>query len=518
MSARSVDLLAVLDSRAQGSAAQSSSRPGAILVIAVLGGMAAIAGLAIAIIVGMVDNRAIYYVAVLGIFAIGSLVTLTRKEPLRFAFLALIVCLPIAAAEVPPGRFMLTIFHAVMFSLMICGIVRQVTGSGRTFESFAPTRAIKIALVLMVPCIVFSQFPLWSLQEFVFRILIAYTFFLFALAELGREKAFERIVLLLSIVSMVLAAGLFVDHFIHMNLSLRGSNLNQVAISESGLSIYRAGGFFQDPQRAGAFLACMIAFLLLLNVRGRFSGMKLRFLVWAAIALSFAALVTTISRTAIMACLSVSAVMFFLFNKWNAVTKMLVMGSMIVLAGSMTMIPIQSWLRILPPTVVDRFAYMEEEFNHRLAIWVDTEDMFTDHPITGIGISSFRPYLMQTRPGVVNYYGIGSAEGVVYIPDQPESGYLKILYEGGILGSLAALTLAFDVVRRALAVVTSKASSADARTEMIAALAALATFGVTFVTLYTVSEERIAALFAIFVAVILSRSLQQERAAQNAKT
>ena len=60
------------------------------------------------------------------------------------------------------------------------------------------------------------------------------------------------------------------DYFFHINLSLRGSNMNQVSY-DAGLAIYRAGGFFQDPQIAGAFLACLVTFLLVLSLRGRFA-------------------------------------------------------------------------------------------------------------------------------------------------------------------------------------------------------------------------------------------------------
>jgi O-antigen ligase len=512
MSSRSSN---ILGAAANTSTDDSSSLPAMVMVIAALAGTAAFAGMAIAVIGGMAGYRAIYYVAVLGLFAVGALITITRKEPLRFAFLALIACLPIASATVPPGRFDLTIFHAVMIALMIWGIARQLSGSSATFESFFPTRAILIAFVLLIPCIAFSQYPLWSLQEFMLKNFVAYVFFLFALEELKRENAFERLVFLLSIVLLVMAVGLYIDHFLHINLSMRGSNVNQDTISESGLTIYRAGGFFQDPQRAGDYLACMITFLLLLNVRGRFSGMKLRFLVWLAIAVSFGALVTTISRTAILACVSVSAITLFLFNKWNATAKLLIVGSLLVAAMSVTLIPVETRLNVLPSTVRDRFMYMHEELDDRLMIWFDTWDMFSDHPVTGIGIASFRPYLIETRPGVVNYYDIGRAEGIAYIPDQPESGYLKILYEGGIVGSLAALIVIIDVVRRALAVIARNAASPDARTEMIAALAALVSFGVTFITLYTLSDERLAVVFAIFLAVILRRSLQQERLTQN---
>jgi O-antigen ligase len=499
-----------------GPTAVSSTLPAAVLVTAVLAGMAAFAGMATAIIGVAAGNRAIYYVAVLALFSLGALVTATRKEPLRFAFLALILCFPIAAAEIPPGRFEITAFHAVMAALAIGLVAKTLFGTATAFQTFFPTRALLIAFLLIIPCIGFSQYPLWSLQQFIVNNLTVYVFLLFAIEEMKREKGFERIVLLLSIVLLVMATGLYIDHFLHMNLSLRGSNLNQDTMSESGLTIYRAGGFFQDPQRAGAYLACMITFLLLLAIRGRFTGTMMRFLVWTAIAVSLGALVTTISRTAIIACLSVSAMTLFLFNKWNAAAKLLVIGSVMAIAMSMALTPVETWLNILPSTVLDRFMNMRAEVDHRLLIWLDTWDMFADHPGTGIGIASFRPYLIDTRPGVFNYYDIGTSEGVAYIPDQPESGYLKILYEGGILGSLAALTVVGDAFRRGIAVIVDKKANSDARTELIAALAALVTFGATFVTLFTSADTRIAALFAIFLAVILSRSLQHEHVTQKA--
>jgi len=162
---------------------------------------------------------------------------------------------------------------------------------------------------------------------------------------------------------------------------------------------------------------------------------------------------------------------------------------------------------------VDRFLESRSGFEDRYFIWVDTWNMFVDHPFAGIGLGSFQPYLAETRPTVFNFYGIGSAEGVVYIPDQPESGYLKILYEGGIVGSLAALLVAGDAIRRAIAVVAGNSANPDARSEGIAALAALLAFAVTFVTLFTVSDGRIAGIFALFLAVIWHRSLQDTQAA-----
>lgn len=487
-----------------------SAAAGALVVPAVVLAIAALLGMVTATVGGLAGYRAIYYVAVFGLIVAGGMVVVTRREPLRFAFLALIVCFPVASALVPPGRFDLTIFDTVMIVLTIGLIGKKVFASSNAGEPLFPTTSLLIAWLLTIPCVVLSQFPLVSLRTFIENFLV-YVFFLFALNELRRERGVERLALLMSIVLLFMAIGLFIDHFLQVNLSLRGTNLNQL-IYASGLEIYRAGGFFQDPQKGGAFLACAITFLLLLSVRGRFRGMKMRFVVWAAIAVGLAALVTTISRAAIVACLLVSAMALFTFNKWNAAAKLVLIGSTMLVAMAAALTPLETWLDILPAAITQRFSDTSGSLDVRLTIWFDTWYMFADHPLTGIGLGSFQSYLIASHPGVFNFYGFGTTEGISYVPDQPENGYLKILYEGGIAGSIAALLVAGDALRRAIAVVTSRHADPDARTEAIAALAGLIVFGATFVTLFTVSDERVAAILAFFLAVIWHRSLARARA------
>ena len=498
-----------------GATATSSASPAAVVATAVLAGLGVFAGTAAAVIGGMAGNRALYYIAVLVLFSVGSLVTLTRKEPLRFAFLALIVCFPVLAAAIPPARLDLTLFHAAMVALTIGLIGKKLSGS-TTFGPFFPTKSLLLACLLIIPCIAFSQFPLWSLQVFTFENFTVYIFLLFALEELKRERGFERLVLVLSIVLIAMAIGLYADHFLHMNLSLRSGNFNQLTFSESGLEIYRAGGFFQDPQKAGAYLASMITFLLLLSVRGRFHGMQMRYVVWSAVVISIGALATTISRSAILACVAVSAITLLAFNSWNAAVKLIILGSAIAIATSAAILPAETLRSMVPKTVAKRFVNLHEDFEIRRGIWFDTWDMFSDHPLTGIGPGSFRPYLIRTQPTVLDHYGYGAPTGVGYIPDQPESGYLKIFYEGGILGSIAALLVAGDALRRAMGLTISRNVNAHARTEGIAALAGLITFGATFVTMYTLSDPRVAAIFSFLLAVILHRSLQMTQAATKA--
>jgi O-antigen ligase len=396
------------------------------------------------------------------------------------------------------------VFDAVTAMLTAGLLGKHLLAEKRSAGRLFPTRSLLAAWLFCVPCVAFSQFPLLSLTVVALTFGL-HTFFLLCLAELGRERGFERLVLLLSLVLIAMALALFADRFLQLNLSLRGSNLNQLTYL-GGLQIYRAGGFFQDPQAAGACLACLITFLLVLSIRGRFRSGKMRLLVWFAVLAGLAALPTTVARGAMLSCLFVSAAAVFAFNAWSPHLKLAVMAGALVIAAFLAQLTLDPLLEVLPATLSERFLNIGDALNSRIAIWFDTWDMFAEHPLTGIGPGSFREYLLATRPGLFNYYGIGSATGVPYIPDQPESGYLTILYEGGVLGSIAALLIAGDAIRRALAVIAAEDSSADARTETIAALAGLTAFAITFTTLFTLSEPRVGAVFAFFLAVIWYRS------------
>lgn len=487
---------------------------GSLLLPVLVLAAAVLAGMATAIVGSLAGYGAIYYVAVFGLILIGGFVTATRKEPLRFAFLALIACFPVAAALVPPGRFGITVFDVVMIALTIGLIGTRLFSSSTASEPLFPTKSLLIAWLLSIPCVAFSQYPQLSLMVFALSFSV-FAFFLYTLYELRREGGFERLVFLLSIVLLFMASGLFLDRILHVSLSLRGSNIGQLTYA-AGLEIYRAGGFFQDPQKAAAFLACMITFLLLLAVRGRFRGMKMRYMVWVAIAVGSVALATTISRAAILACLSVSGMALFAFNRWNAAVKLAITGIVILAVAAMALMPSETWLSFVPAVVTERFVTLQRDFEIRREIWFDTWNMFADHPLTGIGLGSFQSYLIETQPTVFNYYGIGTATGIAYIPDQPESGYLKILYEGGIAGSIAALLVAGDALRRAIGVIAGNITNSDARTEGIAALAGLVTFSATFVTLFTVGDPRVAAILAFLLAVIWHRSLEHERGSPKA--
>lgn len=469
---------------------------------------AAVAGVAVVWSGNAFGERAAYFIAVFGSIGAATLIAATRKEPLRFVFLALIVALPITNALVPPGRLGLNMFHVVTLFLLLGLLVQRATASPATREPLFPTRSLAIVWALMLPCALLSLFPLLSTLDLLV-LFAAYAVFLLCLRELRRERGFERLVVLFAATSIVHSLGVLIDYLFRVNLSLRGTNLNRLTYSEDIVEIYRASGFFQDPQHCGAFFAVLITFLLVLAVRGRFTTPGVRAVVWLAIAASLAALFLTISRSAIISCLVISTVALFAFNAWSWHLKAAVASLVVVVATVFSQTSLDDWLGLLPQTVQSRIREIPQAFEGRVEVWFDTWDMFANHPTAGIGLGSFRSYLLQTRPGVTNYYDIGTGAGVDYIPDQPESGWFKILYEGGFFGSAAVLILLVEAVRRALK--GAFGASTDGRTECIAALAALLTLAVTFTTLFNVDDPRVAALLAFLLAVIWSRSLPLAR-------
>ena len=82
--------------------------------------------------------------------------------------------------------------------------------------------------------------------------------------------------------------------------------------------------------------------------------------------------------------------------------------------------------------------------------------------------------------------------------------------------AVAAFIVFGDALRWAIIVVANRNSEPDARTEIIATLAGLAIFGATFVTFFTLSDDKNAAILAFLLAIIWYRSLKGGHGARKA--
>lgn len=466
--------------------------PVAAVAIAVLAGaFAALAG-------ARAGGHAVYYIGVVGVIGAGGAFALTRAEPLRFAFLALFALLPFVHVAVPPGRLQLSVFDVATVLLTVGLLLHMAFAKPGEVAPLFPARSLLVMWLLLLPCVVFARHPLDATQHLVVTF-GAYVFFWFVLQELQRPGGLERLVGMLGATTMVVALALFVDYAFHINLSMQGANLNQITYV-GHMSIWRAGGIFQDGQKAGAFLSASLVFLMVIGMRGRCRHRGVRVLLWSAVLLGVPALFVTVSRAALFSFVPLCVLALVLANRWPTPLKLFSIAGLVLLGASFMFAP-QSWMSLLPTTLGARIGQSQAEMANRMQIWMDTWEMFARHPLTGVGPGGFRQYLVDTRPTMSNYYGLGEFEGVAYVPDQPESGYFKVLYESGVLGSVAALILIVATLHRAFRALLRDTATTDERTELIAALAGLGVFASTFVTLFTLADSRLLALMAFMMAV-----------------
>lgn len=479
---------------------------GGLSTFLLAGAVAAGAGAAVAIAAVFWTTAPIAIAAGLIIIAIGTAYLVTRREPARNLFLGSILALPIAANLVPPRRLELSVFDVAMFVLAAITIWQQIWARPpRIPAPLLPSRSIQVAFGLMIPIVAFSRFPALSAFAIV-TFLANYVFFVHAYREAGRADGMRRLVEFWCVATIVLALGSIFQYATGIAPRLLAANPN--AIEGHGLAaFFRISGFFPEAQTASQFFGATFAFAVTLLVRRRFDEHRLRLLLLAAASLAVVGMLLAVSRSGLLASVGVAVAIILLFNTWRGPTRGVVYVTGLALVAAFMLIPDEQLLGLLPSNLASRLAVIDQSFDVRDKIWFDTWDMFADHPATGIGPGSFRPYLMETRPTINNYYGIGAG----YIPDQPENGYLQILYEGGVVGCVAFAIVVFDLLRRAIGIAFARSAKEADRTDVIAAFAALMVYGISFVTLYSFRVPQLCALVLLSLAVIWRRTARPPR-------
>ncbi len=473
-------------------------------------GLSGFFGLVAAYLGYFADIKALYYVVALGFIIAVPFVVLSRENPARFTFTALLVGLPAVAFIVPPGRLGITVFDYGMLFLLMATLWKRLVASNEISDPLFPTPVFWIIQILSVPLVIFAQFPGIAAWVFLENFLI-YTFFLAMLQELASEDGGESLLLLFSIAVIILAIGGLFEKVTHINLSLHGTNINQITLA-AGAFIHRAGGFFQDPQKAAQFMGCAGVLLFSVALGRRFRHASGRMVVVLACLAAFAALLLTASRSALLAALLMIPFVIMFGTRGGVVIKLMafIVVSIIVFTG--ILVPTDVLVGLLPKSVSSRLGSLEESLYFRIRVWFDTWEMFANHRLTGIGLGGFQSYLLRENPAMQSYMGIGGALGAGYVPDQPESGYFKILYEGGLLGCLASALLVMAALRRAWRVLVSSVAPPEWKVEVIGSLASLVVFGLSFITLFTMSDERNAVILILPLAIIWARSMALDAA------
>ena len=248
-----------------------------------------------------------------------------------------------------------------------------------------------------------------------------------------------------------------------------------------GISI-RYPSFFQDPQKYAQYLSASSMLMLLLpgNSKGKTSQFGLTLCGISVIALLF-----TGGRAALGGWLVGLLIVIGLGNAQYraAIVSVVILVSLFIYKFS-DAIPIF------------KRDDLGEAYAFRYAIWQDAFAIFQDHPFFGIGLGNYANYVSVHNP---DQYWISDNEITLY--DHPESGYLKLLTEFGIVGFLAAMFFILKPIFEGIAMYFKTKDLS-----LLILVSSITTWMIGFYTVYSFGDIRIKLLIVSIVCMLIASS------------
>jgi len=248
-----------------------------------------------------------------------------------------------------------------------------------------------------------------------------------------------------------------------------------------GMSI-RYPSFFQDPQKYAQYLSASSFLMLLLP--GKMNG-KTSQLGLLLCALSMIALLFTGGRAGLGGWLIGLLIVIVL---GNAQYRMAIISVAILVS-----IFIYNFSDTIP--IFNR-ADLADSYEFRYAIWQDAFAIFLDHPFFGIGMGNYANYVSMHNP---DQYWISDNDVTFF--DHPESGYLKLLTEFGLIGFLAVM---FFIIKPIYTGVVLYFKTKDL--SLLILVSALFTWLIGFYTVYSFGDIRIKILIISIVCMLIASS------------
>lgn len=194
-----------------------------------------------------------------------------------------------------------------------------------------------------------------------------------------------------------------------------------------GQARYAATGF--DPNNMGVMLAMGIplAWYLSTQISWRRPNPILQILNYAYIPGAVLAILLSASRTSLLCTIPAAAYMLLTFNRMRLGTRLFVLAVLVY-----ALFAIQP---LVPQTSFERFAETGDSISSgnltgRVAIWKQGMDLFTEHPIIGVGSGMYRHSIDLKRPSHNVFIGVSAESGIIGIT------LLLIVFFGAIYNAL----------------------------------------------------------------------------------
>ena len=257
----------------------------------------------------------------------------------------------------------------------------------------------------------------------------------------------------------------------------KSQNINVVG----GITI-RYPSFFQDPQKYAQYLSASSLLMLLLPglIKGKTSQLGL-----LLCGLSMIALLFTGGRAGLGGWLIGLMTIVVL---GNAQYRAAIISVTVVVS-----LFIYNFADAIPIFKRDDLA---DAYAFRYTIWQDAFAIFQDNPFFGIGLGNYANYVSTHNP---DQYWISDNEVTLY--DHPESGYLKLLTEFGLIGFVIAMLFVIKPIYDGISMYFKTKDLT-----LIILVSSVFTWIIGFYTVYSLGDIRIKLLIVSILCMLIVTS------------
>lgn len=429
--------------------------------------------------------KLVMFLAIFVVFCFVAVILFT-KEPLNKSYIKFVMyAYPFIGIDLIPSVLSFNIFDLATFVFFI-------------FFYKKPEKIINVKLpypflwiiflILVALGVFFSEEITRDTITSLIQLFSIYLFIVILYRELLSDSSLKNEMLIgvryLLIFSFVF---LFLQYMVGPSFSFAKSENINVA---GGIAI-RYPSFFQDPQKYAQFLAAL-SFIVLIQIQDVQKNELLFSKILALIAIC--ALLLTGGRAGLGGWLFGLLLLALFANAVYRTQLILVLAAI----GLFAFIYQDS----LP---IFKRADLQDSYVFRQLIWIDALQIHQNHPWLGIGIGNYANYVSVHHP---DQFWVHNNEITFF--DHPESGYLKLLVEFGLIGFfffslflLLPLYQAYTAYRK------------SNKIEHILYIAAIVSWLIGFYTVYSFGDIRIKVLIALILVLAVSTAQREKYLLKN---
>jgi O-antigen ligase len=366
-------------------------------------------------------------IAIISIFSVILIIFIRSKDKSKRLFVFLVAFFPFFGYVIPPARFWIHVFYVIIPIIFLF-----LTKS----DIFRKYHFQKIFVLLFCASLIATLFGIDALHSarYVYLNIGFFLFFCFIVKNINTIEDVNKLIDIFIIpYSMIIMIGLF-EWIFRYNFAYYGQgSLSNISAVPGGY-FFRTVGTFLEPLSFAEFIGLGMPLVMYKIVLSKTFRSKI--LYYVLFFISFVVLLSTISRTSLIAA-TLSVIIFYILSRKNIIKMIFVTVTITFLL--LTSYFVSSQINYFKSgSVIERLKKIDRDFNNtRLRYWKSSFKIAKDYP-QGIGFDNYKKIILTYDTNARFFSPLSTYYNIMA---HPESGYLIILYEYGWFGFLVVLCL-----------------------------------------------------------------------------